>query len=350
MSQGNEIGIPVYRSGFRFTEDHVVALCVVTGMAIAYGLALEMEVGVGSLAGYALEIFLISAFTALSTGCGIFAIPAVLSNPRAPATRMLEIMRQRGWRDIASSIGLLFLVLNGHGAYTLLKRMIPVRAGFPWDASMAQWDRWLHGGDPWRIATSLPDHPLLLQSIMINYSSGWAVYVMGVLAWICMSETLRPARARLLTTYLAVLFGMGVALGTVYASAGPVFYSYVTGDTARYAELESMLEAGGHGSVAALALRDYLWAAYQANRLDLGTGISAFPSVHVATATFAAWVVLSQNRWAGLAAFAYVGLIIASAIALGWHYGLDCYLSFAIASILYGAIGALWRTPKEKPA
>ncbi|HET9777156.1 MAG TPA: phosphatase PAP2 family protein, partial [Gemmatimonadaceae bacterium] len=90
------------------------------------------------------------------------------------------------------------------------------------------------------------------------------------------------------------------------------------------------------GLLTARQYQTYLWAQYTSGNAGLTTGITAFPSLHVSSATLLALALQSWRRWAGIVGWAFVVLTLLGSVYLGWHYALDGY-----ASIL-GMLG-IWR-------
>jgi len=225
------------------------------------------------------------------------------------------------------------------GAFTSIKNALPVwRGGFPHDSVQADIDRMLHlGVEP--AAALGPALPRWIAALAeANYSQVWFIVVYGALFLVM--ATCRDARFRL--RYAFVFMAAWVLLGNLLAfaflSAGPVFYSLVADDAARFGPLDAFL-AGG--SIATTGLyRDYLWQAYEAGRAGLGTGISAFPSVHVGATFMLVPFAFEANRRLGLAASAYALVILASSVALGWHYAIDGYAAIAV-------VAALWRASRR---
>jgi hypothetical protein len=329
----------------RLRQDSAIYVVILLTMVAGYSIALLS--GLNSplvLAGYFLQILGDSIFAAGTMMCALLVVQAIRTRPNAPMKATLERASALGPAHMMASFALLTAVLNAHGAYSLLKRLLPVPYGFAWDKSFANFDRWLHlGTDPWRLLQPLADNSILLRVIQANYGAGWGVYIMALLAWICMSPRAATSRTRYLFTYFMVLFGLGTVVALLGASAGPLFYGAVTGDVARFAGLDAFVGQGGDGLGTVLMLRDYLWNAYTAHRLDIGSGISAFPSVHVATATFAALVIAEHSKWGGALAFAYLTLILFCSICLGWHYAIDGYFVIPIVMTCHFTARAIER-------
>ena len=80
----------------------------------------------------------------------------------------------------------------------------------------------------------------------------------------------------------------------------------------------------------------YLWNFHANGELGVGAGISAMPSLHIATVT---WIYLAfrghQSRLTPLTAL-FTLYIWALSVALGWHYAVDGIVGAA------GAIGVQW--------
>jgi hypothetical protein len=127
-------------------------------------------------------------------------------------------------------------------------------------------------------------------------------------------------------------------LAFAFLSAGPAFYGDVTGDWERFAPLMTLLQDGAGNSHSAASYQSYLWRMHSSGNGGLGTGISAFPSMHVALAVINAFFAFEIRRWLGFAMSAYAAIILASSVALGWHYAIDGYASIAVCALLYVAL------------
>jgi hypothetical protein len=82
--------------------------------------------------------------------------------------------------------------------------------------------------------------------------------------------------------------------------------------------------------------QDFLWTSYSAHGSAIGNGISAMPSIHVATT---AWIALALSSvWPKfrLPMWCYWLFLFVGSFAIGWHYLLDGVI---------GTVGALgcWR-------
>jgi membrane-associated phospholipid phosphatase len=69
-------------------------------------------------------------------------------------------------------------------------------------------------------------------------------------------------------------------------------------------------------------------------------GISAMPSMHVATSVLMALYAARHARWAGWIMWIFAGLIQIGSVHLGWHYAVDGYLGGIVALAAWRA--GLW--------
>lgn len=204
-----------------------------------------------------------------------------------------------------------------------LKVMLPVSVGFWADPLLANADGVF--GEPWRYArAALPWAGNLIDRAYL----AWAPLKFGLLFLICLAPESRRKTVAIVAYFLTGC--VCTLLQFALPSAGPVFY-----------------EALGHGS----RFRDlpvahwvritthYLWIDYQHGTGRPGAGISAFPSVHVATALWMALAFRSYVPRLQPVGWAFFGLVLVGSVYLGWHYALD-----GIASVLIGTLA--WRAAR----
>lgn len=222
------------------------------------------------------------------------------------------------------------------GSFTTFKNLMPdIRGGFVYDRVQADIDQLLHlGHDPGALVVALLPHPLLRKAIEWNYSVLWSLLGFIPVFFIATQQAAGTIRLRYLITMATTWIVVGSILACLFLSAGPAFYAGVTGDGGRFAAITSFLGDGAEASSAAL-FQAYLWSSHEAGTSALGTGISAFPSMHVALAMVNALFLRELNRMAGHIGFAYVGLILLSSVYLGWHYAIDGYVSILIVLALH---------------
>ena len=194
---------------------------------------------------------------------------------------------------------------------TWAKAMLPL-VGLWADVPLANLEATIFGQDAWRY---LPPPARWLDAIYLLW-----LPTVGVTYTILYFSK----RANRDTALVALFITIG-ALGTVgqYAlpSGGPIFFERLgLGD--RFADMVPMF--GSH------QVAGKLWAAYEGHYIAFATGISAFPSIHVATS---AWIALTFRNWL---AYAYLAVIFLGSIVLGWHYALDGIAGIFGAVLCYG--------------
>lgn len=221
------------------------------------------------------------------------------------------------------------------GTFTSLKSIMPNFGGFVWDERLADIDQILHFGvDPWLYIYDVFGTSLLW-ILEINYNIYWFILCFFTLFWIITSSGADKIRLRYVSCYILTWIILGNLYAVLFLSAGPAFYGHVTGDEVRFAGQLAFLAQGAEGPNSVVAYQDYLWSSYISDKAGLGTGISAFPSVHVGLITLNALFARELNVWLGRVAMAYVGVIMISSVYLGWHYAIDGYFSFVVVWLIY---------------
>jgi membrane-associated phospholipid phosphatase len=218
---------------------------------------------------------------------------------------------------------------------------IPAIHPFAWDARLDRLDAILHGGvRPWRLAHALMHSAVatdwLPDLVDWTYSKGWFFANIGILLTLPLGPV-GPRGQRVLVAYVLQLAILGSVLAVVFSSAGPIYFPAVVAPT-HYTALPPSLDVHLHttGLLTARQYQTYLWTQYRAGNAGLTTGITAFPSLHVSSATLLALALRSWRPWAGLVGWTFVALTLLGSVYLGWHYAVDGY-----ASIL-GMLGIWW--------
>lgn len=234
----------------------------------------------------------------------------VLWRLRGRPARPLDYLRGLDWHDCGLFLLAMTLLWLQFVILTWAKAMIPIASGGMWaDPILADFESSIFGGDMWRYL------PAAGSPIDTIYSL-WTITIAGVFAW----QFFREGRA---VNTLALIFTIGI-VGTfgqfLLPSGGPIFYQRL-GFGDRFADMPLASHSMNYAN--------YLWEAYSGRYISYATGISAFPSVHVATS---AWVALASRHWAG---WAYFALIFVGSIILGWHYAVDGVVGFIGAALCY---------------
>jgi PAP2 superfamily protein len=118
--------------------------------------------------------------------------------------------------------------------------------------------------------------------------------------------------------------GKGPVLARVRADLDPM---------GPFADLFGAIDLARHDhSLKLLEARAYLWSLLQRGEIGVGSGISAFPSLHIAVPTLAACAARGPLRWllGALAAILWVG-----SFTLGWHYAVDGIASIVLTPMIW---------------
>jgi hypothetical protein len=187
------------------------------------------------------------------------------------------------------------------------------------DELFANMDHAIFRTDPWRLFQGID-----LTFHAWAYSFFWAVAIMGTIVWL-LAQKPSIERSTSLLSYFALWSIFGPVGQYLLSSAGPIFYQRVgLGD--RFAELSTSIPQ------VTQTLSGYLWRFHTTGELGVGAGISAMPSLHIATV---AWIFLAyRGQHSRIAPFAalFAIYIWAMSVALGWHYAVDG---------IVGALGAV---------
>lgn len=213
--------------------------------------------------------------------------------------------------------------------FTFLKSAIPSVVPFYADPALADLDRFLHfGQDPWQIAHAMvsPETALFL---LPAYLHVWATAAVGLPIAVALTDR-DPARVRRFSIlYLFVWIGLGNVLALAGSSVGPVFYDNLLGGD-RFAALTAALQSSGVDKTIIGVVQNYLWTSYEAKALLFGSGISAFPSVHLGIAAVTALYLFERQRFLLLPGIAFVAVIQFLSAYTGYHYAIDGYFSILV--------------------
>lgn len=249
---------------------------------------------------------------------------------------------QRVGRFVAGTIFLLSALLLFTAMFSAIKTSFPIDHGFPFDRVQADIDRAIHFGiKPSHLLYAVAGSPVVLRLLEWNYNVLWFIISYFTLYWVVTSPRNEPIRVRYVLTWMICWIVIGNIIAGSWLSAGPAYYGLVTGDTARFAEQARLLATSAGQANSASGFQAYLWHLYSDGQAGLGSGISAFPSIHVAVTVINALFIGEISRRLGVLMWIYVGLIMCSSVYLGWHYAIDGYVSVICVLAIYWAMRAL---------
>lgn len=266
------------------------------------------------------------AFLAIRTGVQAMKSESPLRHfhERLVAERMVMVRALQ----VAAIIGFA-IAIHGWG-----KSMIPHVAGYWADPTLARLDANIFGEDPWRLFRSE-----LLGSLYSLLYVWWFPITFGTMGVLAFSQR---GHGRLFLAYLLTLILGGTIGQYLLPSAGPMFYEGL-GFGQRFHELVATNDP------TFTRFANYLWFHYQRGGADLGTGISAMPSMHIALAVWTTCAARAIWRPLTLPFATYATLLWAASIASGWHYATDGIAGASIAVGCYYLAGRLLQPNRETP-
>ncbi|MBR9844330.1 MAG: inositol phosphorylceramide synthase [Rhodobacteraceae bacterium] len=297
---------------------------------------------------------LMMLFTSLIPGflillmLGRFGYLAVVVRPKRPIHHMVGDARRIFFDVERMGTGLVSLVtfMFFMGSFAYLKFAIPYVNPFSWDVTFAEWDRALHFGvNPYEIALGLIGTPMVATVVNAAYH-GWLFLVYFSVILACFSKEKRATHYRYLVAIVLVWFFGGNVIAMLLSSAGPVYYERL-GFGTEFAPLMETLHAYNEiGRIWALDVHEMLWEGYVAD--GRARGISAMPSMHVASTVLMTLYAYTFGRWFGRAMTVFLVVIMVGSVMLAWHYALDGYLGALIGVLGWKLAG--WMVRKDGAA
>ena len=248
-----------------------------------------------------------------------------------------RILQETDYRAVATYILGFQLVGLQMAALTWLKEMLPLVTPFWADPMLASIERSILTIDAWQLVPEM-----LVRPLDVIYPS-WApakFLALLLMLWLPASKI----KSQALLTYFLTLGLMGVTGQYLFSSVGPIFYDRVVGGN-QFAPLTARIHE--HAPIASLA-SSYLWNSFVMREPGIGAGISAMPSIHVATTTWMALVVSVAWPKARTLVWGFWLAIFVGSFALGWHYVLDSAVG-TIGSIGCWKLAAWYLELKARP-
>lgn len=253
----------------------------------------------------------------------VYVVKLMIAGKERPSAILAENLRTHWRRYVAMGIG---ATLAGFDLYffMILKPELDVLFPFWADPHLANIDHWIFGTDPWRLFTGWN---LVIVSWL--YSPFWFFSVLLTFFWLLLKPP-STQKSTAIIAYFAIWSVFGPVGQALLSSGGPIFYERLAFGP-RFAEMPI--------PPVVQILSDYLWTAYHGRSLAVGAGISAMPSLHIASMT---WLTMTfaiyRSRWT-IPALLLTLFIYAGSIALGWHYATDGLVGAAGAACCFYAAG-----------
>lgn len=223
-----------------------------------------------------------------------------------------------------------------------LKPAIPLIRPFDWDATFMEWDRLLHFGvDPWVWLQPLLGFDLVTWAINMAYNF-WFIALFAAWFWFGFQRRADEHRARFFIAYMLTWWVGGGLMAVMFSSAGPVYYGRLGLAPDPFADLFAYFhDVNTRIPLWFLETQQMLWDGYTGKGTPLG--ISAFPSMHNASAALFAFAFWTVSRRLGWFFAGYAVVILMGSVHLGWHYAIDGYAGIAIAAACWWLAGPLAR-------
>lgn len=270
--------------------------------------------------------------------------------PESPTRQMIADVAELFRRPAAIITGLPLLaamVIFNKGMLEL-KPMIPAVNPFSWDLSLMEIDRALHGGfDSWVLLQPLLGHDSITFAINIFYNF-WFLALFGCFTWFGFATRSSVNRTQFFLSYMLTWWIGGGLLAVAFSSAGPVYYGNIGLTPDPFAPLMSYLrDVDLRLPIWSLDTQQLLWDGYVGKTAPIG--ISAFPSMHNASALLFALACWRKSRGLGIAFAIYTAIILVGSVHLGWHYAVDGYAGIALAALCWWLSGFAARWFHTRP-
>lgn len=285
-------------------------------------------------------------YLAAALGMVIFDICWMLSRdrPEAPADLLLATYRRRVTTpETLARVPLLAIAVAFMPCFSTLKSMIPRFSPYRWDPEFIAWDRTLFfGHDAVDALQPLVGHPFVTSVLAFLYHAWILLIYVGVLVFLFYRATAPVARQYFLS-FLLIWTLVGIVLAMAFPSVGPCFVGPLFGDTTFDAHMAYLQAANEQFSVPTLYAQELLLHWHRNGALELGSGIMAMPSMHVAMAHLTWHAARRVSPGAAPWFLAFNAAIWVGSVHLGYHYAVDGLVSIIATSAIWCASGALLR-------
>lgn len=306
--------------------------------------ALSLHTGVS---GYRVYFSYISGWTAaslLSIMVWVFVEVARLAPTGAdrPLQIVLRRLGQPSKRMLLSAVIFPAFIAS----YTWAKCSIPFVVGYDWERTWANADFALFGMDAWRWAHAIMP-PAVAPAWSFFYSVIWGMALMFGGTFVAAFASDRFAATYFTAMMLSWLIG-GIVMAYSISAAGPVFAHLVDPDLGqRFLPLRAELSRILSQDDMVLKSQRYLATGMQLKVALIGRGVSAMPSMHIATVTIL--VLAAWRSWWLAPALLFALLTFFGSVYLGYHYAVDAPVAVVVAAICWAVARRIYSAPGLNP-
>ena len=245
---------------------------------------------------------------------GVIILLAVLSRAFLSKERMKQVL-------VIFSANLLFMA-----GFSMCKSLMPHVNPFWADPLLASIDKALHFGmHPWEILEPLR-LPVGTGPIDYIYLKFWAWAGVAGPILIALFDNNQARISRFLQLYCFSWIVLGNVFAAIFMSGGPVFMDRIFG-TEEFAALTVALSTEAEQTSIMGRMREWLWIVNVDGFRGISSGISAFPSLHVAIAAITFLYFLERSKYLILPGLAFLLFIQFGSVISGLHYAIDGYFS-----------------------
>lgn len=292
----------------------------------------------GSISGMGMAL---SHPVSISAVVGLCLVPVL-----RPATRS---------RTLSEAVTALAASFVFFSAFFLLKTDLPLLTEAVWgtryaaDMPLIALDRALHFGvDPWRFThwlTGAIGWQGLNDVLVFCYTTLWIAPSILFPLFLALWENSQERKRRFLNLYVFSWIVLGNLLPFLFLAAGPVFVERMHG-LGDFVPLTAALAESGMLDSAIGWQQDWLWRMYSENAQGIGTGISAFPSGHLALATVLTLYVNERVRPLNWIMVPFLLLTLFLSVHTGYHYAVDGYVAILAVWLMNRALAAGFPFPR----